>query len=170
MHLACGAGERGNDDFLLHYGFVPPRNPHDDVTLFTGVRRLQLVTQAGFVSWLACCSLGWLHGLAYMLASSTATAGNQLAPSTAPRPSADIEAAIDWWMDTFLPLGALPPERLQAAINSAYTSAQEQDGTALAAERVLAAVPEAEAEVMRAELARIKLSGEAGRFHFWGLE
>ncbi|PRW44382.1 Histone-lysine N-methyltransferase setd3 [Chlorella sorokiniana] len=98
-------GERGNDDFLLHYGFVPPRNPHDDVTLFT-----------------------------------------------------DIESAIDWWMDTFLPLGALPPERLQAAINSAYTSAEEQDSSAMAAERVLAAAPEAEAEIIRAELARIKLS------------
>lgn len=28
------AGERHNDDFLLHYGFVPPGNPHDDVLLF----------------------------------------------------------------------------------------------------------------------------------------
>eukprot|EP00667_Euglena_gracilis_P011887 EG_transcript_12166 len=27
-------GERNNDDFLLHYGFVPPRNPHDDYVLF----------------------------------------------------------------------------------------------------------------------------------------
>lgn len=66
---------------------------------------------------------------------------------------------MDWWLDAFLPLGALPPARLQAAINSAYTAAEEQDGTALAAESVLQAVPEAEAEVLRAELARIKLSG-----------
>ena len=73
---------------------------------------------------------------------------------------ADIESAIDWWMDAFLPLGALPPQRLQAAINAAYTAAEEQDSAAMAAERVLAAVPEAEAEVIRAELARIKLSGK----------
>lgn len=33
----CTAGERSNDDFFLHYGFVPPQNPHDDVALFTGV-------------------------------------------------------------------------------------------------------------------------------------
>lgn len=30
----CTAGERDNDDFLLHYGFVPPGNPHDSVLLF----------------------------------------------------------------------------------------------------------------------------------------
>ncbi|GMH33156.1 hypothetical protein BSKO_00990 [Bryopsis sp. KO-2023] len=30
-------GERNNDDFLLHYGFVPPRNPRDDVILFPGL-------------------------------------------------------------------------------------------------------------------------------------
>lgn len=77
-----------------------------------------------------------------------------------PNLGADIESAIDWWMDAFLPLGALPPQRLQAAINAAYTAAEDQDGAAMAAERVLAAVPEAEAEVIRAELARIKLSGE----------
>ncbi len=79
---------------------------------------------------------------------------------------ADIESAIDWWMDAFLPLGALPPQRLQAAINAAYTAAEEQDGAAMAAERVLAAVPGAEAEVIRAELARIKLSGK--RWWLWG--
>jgi len=28
------AGERHNDDFLMHYGFVPPGNPHDEVLLF----------------------------------------------------------------------------------------------------------------------------------------
>lgn len=27
-------GERDNDDFFTHYGFVPLRNPHDDVVLF----------------------------------------------------------------------------------------------------------------------------------------
>ncbi|CAD7696604.1 unnamed protein product [Ostreobium quekettii] len=27
-------GERSNDDFFLHYGFVPPHNPHDEVVLF----------------------------------------------------------------------------------------------------------------------------------------
>lgn len=28
-------GDRNNDDFFLHYGFVPLRNPHDDAVLFT---------------------------------------------------------------------------------------------------------------------------------------
>ena len=32
--LVLSYGERSNDDFLLHYGFVPPRNPHDDFVLF----------------------------------------------------------------------------------------------------------------------------------------
>ena len=42
--LSCApAGERSNDDFLLHYGFVPPRNPHDDVAMFTGERRRPLL-------------------------------------------------------------------------------------------------------------------------------
>ena len=27
-------GSRRNDDFLLHYGFVPADNAHDDVVLF----------------------------------------------------------------------------------------------------------------------------------------
>ena len=27
-------GDRNNDDFFLHYGFVPLRNPHDDAVLF----------------------------------------------------------------------------------------------------------------------------------------
>ena len=27
-------GERSNDHFLLYYGFVPQRNPHDDVIIF----------------------------------------------------------------------------------------------------------------------------------------
>lgn len=31
------AGERANDDFLAHYGFVPPRNPHDSVALFSDI-------------------------------------------------------------------------------------------------------------------------------------
>ena len=29
-------GERDNDDFLVHYGFVPEANPHDSVLLFSG--------------------------------------------------------------------------------------------------------------------------------------
>lgn len=45
----CNAGERGNDDFLLHYGFVPPRNPHDDVSLFTGAALLQTMGLVGIV-------------------------------------------------------------------------------------------------------------------------
>ena len=31
-------GERSNDDFFVHYGFVPPRNPHDTVQLHEDVR------------------------------------------------------------------------------------------------------------------------------------
>jgi hypothetical protein len=30
-------GERSNDHFLMYYGFVPARNPHDDVILFSDV-------------------------------------------------------------------------------------------------------------------------------------
>mgnify|MGYP001970822998 FL=1 len=30
-------GERSNDHFLMYYGFVPPRNPHDDVIVFADV-------------------------------------------------------------------------------------------------------------------------------------
>lgn len=69
---------------------------------------------------------------------------------------------MDWWLGAFLPLGALAPARLTAAINAAYSAAEDQDGAALAAAPVLAAVPEAEADVIRAELARIKLSGAGG--------
>ncbi|WIA11509.1 hypothetical protein OEZ85_011622 [Tetradesmus obliquus] len=29
--------EGGNDEFLLHYGFVPPSNPHDTVQLFSSI-------------------------------------------------------------------------------------------------------------------------------------
>jgi hypothetical protein len=31
-------GERSNDDFFVHYGFVPPRNPHDTVRLFEDMK------------------------------------------------------------------------------------------------------------------------------------
>ncbi len=68
--LTFNAGERGNDDFLLHYGFVPPRNPHDDVSLFTGAACLQMVGLVGIVPR---CSLPasvnvWAAGLAGYLA------------------------------------------------------------------------------------------------------
>lgn len=33
--ITLSYGERSNDDFFLYYGFVPPRNPHDNVILFT---------------------------------------------------------------------------------------------------------------------------------------
>lgn len=33
----CAAGERSDDSFFQHYGFVPPRNPHNDVTLFDSI-------------------------------------------------------------------------------------------------------------------------------------
>ncbi|KAL4428352.1 hypothetical protein ABPG75_002441 [Micractinium tetrahymenae] len=103
--LLLSYGERSNDDFFLHYGFVPPRNTHDDVALFT-----------------------------------------------------DIESCIDWWLARYLPARAMPVPALQAAINAAYSAAEDQDSAAGAAEAVLAAVPEAEAEVIRAGLDRIKLS------------
>ena len=32
--LLLSYGERSNDEWVLHYGFVPPRNPHDDVVIF----------------------------------------------------------------------------------------------------------------------------------------
>ncbi|KAI3428549.1 hypothetical protein D9Q98_007371 [Chlorella vulgaris] len=35
--LLLSYGERSNDEFHLHYGFVPARNPHDDITLFTDI-------------------------------------------------------------------------------------------------------------------------------------
>lgn len=31
-------GERSNDDFFVHYGFVPPRNPHDTVQLHDSLK------------------------------------------------------------------------------------------------------------------------------------
>jgi len=64
-------------------------------------------------------------------------------------------------------VGTLPPQRLQAAISAAYTAAEDQDGSSLAAAPVLDAVPEAEAEVIRAELAKIKLSGEPRLASLW---
>eukprot|EP00887_Chlorella_sp_A99_P005016 scaffold4.g5016.t1 len=83
--LFLSYGERSNDDFLAHYGFVPPRNPHDT--------------------------------------------------------------------------GVLDPRALQAAISAAYAAAEQQQAASGAAEAALAAMPEAEADVARAELARIRLSG-----------
>jgi len=35
--LLLSYGERPSDDFFLHYGFVPPGNPHEDVQLFEGL-------------------------------------------------------------------------------------------------------------------------------------
>ena len=35
-YRCTAAGERNNESFFLHYGFLPPRNPHDDVALFPG--------------------------------------------------------------------------------------------------------------------------------------
>ena len=34
--LLMSYGERPNDDFFLHYGFVPPCNPHDEVCVVGG--------------------------------------------------------------------------------------------------------------------------------------
>lgn len=74
---------------------------------------------------------------------------------------ADVEAGVDWWLDAFLPTGAMPPQHLQLVISAAYDAAEQQDSSATAAEAVLASVPEAEADVIRAQLSRVKLSGEA---------
>lgn len=35
--LCFSYGERSNDDFFVHYGFVPLRNPRDEVVLFESV-------------------------------------------------------------------------------------------------------------------------------------
>lgn len=35
--LCFSYGERSNDDFFVHYGFVPLRNPRDEVILFESV-------------------------------------------------------------------------------------------------------------------------------------
>ena len=32
--LLLSYGERSNDHFFLYYGFVPAKNPHDEVVLF----------------------------------------------------------------------------------------------------------------------------------------
>lgn len=45
--LALSYGERSNDDFFTHYGFVPPGNPHDEVQLFEDLEE----------------ALEWHHGL-----------------------------------------------------------------------------------------------------------
>ncbi len=34
QEILLSYGDRNNDDFFLHYGFVPLRNPHDDAVLF----------------------------------------------------------------------------------------------------------------------------------------
>ncbi len=33
----CIASKQDNEDFLLHYGFVPPGNPNDGVLLFPSI-------------------------------------------------------------------------------------------------------------------------------------
>ena len=35
--LALSYFEGSNDEFLMHYGFVPPSNPHDTVMLYTNL-------------------------------------------------------------------------------------------------------------------------------------
>jgi hypothetical protein len=37
--LQLSYGERGNDDFFCHYGFVPRANPHDAAVLFAGLQQ-----------------------------------------------------------------------------------------------------------------------------------
>lgn len=146
------AGERCNDDFFVHYGFVPPRNPHDDVALFSGAHARSDVAAPPLAPCFqhpsTCCAACKTRQLDSLRRAAPASAA----------PAADIEAAIDWWLAAFLPAGALPPQRLQLAIAAAYEAAEQQDSSAQAAEAVLSAVPEAEAEVIRSELARIKLA------------
>ena len=76
-----------------------------------------------------------------------------------PSPCADIEAGIDWWLAAFLPAGALTPKQLQSVVQRAYDAAEQQGGSSALAQGIMASVPEAEAEVIRAELDKIKLSG-----------
>lgn len=107
--LLLSYGERSNDDFFMHYGFIPSRNVHDDVILF--------------------CT---------------------------------IEEAIDWHLEKYVPIGGLPPSQLQAVINAAYAAAGKEEaeaagGNAAAMEAALEALPEVEAEKIRAERAAIKL-------------
>ena len=49
-------GDRSNDDFFLHYGFVPLHNPHDDVILFRDVE--------GAIEWFTAKFLLGLDGAA----------------------------------------------------------------------------------------------------------
>lgn len=35
--LLLSYGERSNDEWVLHYGFLPPKNPHDDVIIFDSI-------------------------------------------------------------------------------------------------------------------------------------
>ena len=76
---------------------------------------------------------------------------------------ADLESAIDWWLDdaTFLPAGVLGPQQLQAAIKAAYAAAEKEDGTTPEVRAALESMPSAEAEAARAELQRMKLTGAA---------
>ena len=76
-----------------------------------------------------------------------------------PSPCADIEAGIDWWLAAFLPAAALTPKQLQSVAQQAYDAAEQQGGSSALAQGIMASVPEAEAEVIRAELDKIKLSG-----------
>lgn len=39
-------GERANDDFFLHYGFVPDSNPHDAVPVFDSLAELKIYALA----------------------------------------------------------------------------------------------------------------------------
>jgi hypothetical protein len=81
------------------------------------------------------------------------------ASSACPSWFADFEAGIDWWLAAFLPAGALTPKQLQSVVQRAYDAAEQQGGSSALAQGIMAAVPEAEAEVIRAELDKIKLSG-----------
>lgn len=60
--LCFSYGERSNDDFFVHYGFVPLRNPRDEVILFESIESAldwyapQFSPQVSSAEQLAVCS------------------------------------------------------------------------------------------------------------------
>ena len=102
-------GERANDDFFLFYGFVPPRNPHDEVPLFR-----------------------------------------------------DVEEAVGWHLEEFIPKGTLTPDQLQAAILAAFAAADTEAVNTPESEAALKRLDEQDAEAAIAFINCLKMCS-AGR-------
>eukprot|EP00667_Euglena_gracilis_P013958 EG_transcript_14439 len=102
--LLWSYGERNNDHFLLHYGFVPPRNPHDDYVLFAD--------WAEASDWLQRC--GGLEEEAVALGGHALQVAN-LAPSQMNHCTSNTERAR-----LRMYRGARPDPRLRSAIRAAY--------------------------------------------------